>query len=327
MLKRSATTTPAMLALSALVLTTGLLITGVTSPAAAQASGGNAPVVTLQSILNYLVYDNGNMKVEFTDLAFAPQGQVDAEIIIRTQSGNTLASYPYYPDYRQTSTVFARMTPNTNAFHSFEPGDYALDFKVSGALVTSFPFSVKVAATSDDPFNPGNTLKFEGPWQQWAFLTPNGKSDDPADSAAALHFWAGMSDVKPGSKRPSIIAKAYRNGTLIAHSNPRTGNLPNRALSASKLFFQEPHEANKSHLAPSVTLVDLSKDGNYRITLEAVETGDVLREYTYKASGGKIIPHPRTELAHKPRTEYIPPRVMVGGYGFEFRPAHWISAP
>ncbi len=294
----------------------------ISTPAAAQ---GPKPAVTLDSVLNFFIYDSGLMRMHFTDVAFAPEGAVNASVAIRDGGGAEIASWSYYEDYRVRQAVFGRMSPNNQAQHTFAAGDYALEFVIAGETATRIPFSVETHSTSDDPFNPGTKLKFVGPWQKWAYLAPNGQD---ADSAAAIHFWAGKSDFDGDGRPPATYARVYRNGTLIAHSNPRTGDIWTKPAQRSRYFFQKPHEAAKSHLAPNVTIADLSQDGAYRITIDVVETGETIREFAYRAEGGKIVPHPRTVLGHQPRTEYIPPRVPVfGGSTYEFTEAHWIAAP
>lgn len=289
------------------------------------AIAANAPSVTLQSVLDYQIYNNGGVRIDKTDLAFAPTAPLNAQLIVRTKAGEDVASWPFFDNYRVTEAVFGRMSTTGGAIQSFDVGEYAFDYVVDGAVATSIPFSVVPGTVSDDPFNPQSTVKFVGPWQQWAYLAPNTRG---SDSAAAVHFWAGSSDLPDGQTRAPFVVKVERDGVLIAHSNPRTGHINHRPISHNKAFLQEPHEADKSHLAKNVALAELQKDGNYKVTVELADSGTVIRTYQFASGGGQITPHPRTTLNYQPNSAYIAPRATVrGSTTYEFEAVHWIESP
>ncbi|MEM9704490.1 MAG: hypothetical protein AAF850_00280 [Pseudomonadota bacterium] len=284
------------------------------------------PAIGLHSFMNYMIYDSGLMRIDFTDVAFAPPGPANARVIIRNADGSEAAAWPFYENYKARHAVFGRMAPNNQAIFTFTEGSYALDYEVAGKLATRIPFSVETKSVSDDPFNPGKKLKFTGPWQQWAYLAPVSQND--ATSAAAVHFWGGVSDFKGVKRSPATYAKVLRNGALIAHSNRRTGDIWNRPMQRARYVLQVPHETTKSHLAKGVTMADLTVDGNYRITIETVDDAQVIREFAFSTSGGVINPHPRTVLGYQPSSEFIPPRAPnFGGSTYEMIDAVWISTP
>ncbi|MDJ0644045.1 MAG: hypothetical protein QNJ15_14620 [Erythrobacter sp.] len=286
------------------------------------AAAQNNPSVSLNSFLQYDTYPNGSIAIEPTDLAFAP-AKLDARVVIRRAGGGKVAEHRFYEDYRMKAQVFGRMMPAQSPVEQLAPGDYVIEYYVGGKMVTAFAFSVERTSTSNDPFNPGSTYRFTGPWQQWAYLAPHSGS---ANAAASVYFWGGTSDVPPNSRERAFTAKAYRNGTLIAHSNPRTGNLGAKAMHRRNAFFQVPHAANKSHQARNVTLAELSKPGRYRIDIVLNDSGKVIRSYSYEAAGGKISPHPRSVIGYQPQADYVFPRAPdPRSSSYEWREVHWIS--
>ncbi len=289
---------------------------------AGSAAAQNEPSVSLNSFLQYDTYDDGSIAIEPTDLAFAP-ARLDARVVIRRAEGGKVAEHRFYEDYRMKVQVFGRMMPAQSPVEQLAPGDYVIEYYVSGKMVTAFSFSVQQTSTSNDPFNPGSTYKFTGPWQKWAYLAPHTGSPD---SAAALYFWGGTNDLPAGSRKGGFTAKVYRGGKLIAHSNPRTGNLGAKEMHRRDVFFQVPHAANKSHLARNVTLAELSKPGSYRVDVVLNDSGKVIRSFKYSAAGGKITPHPRSVLGYQPQADYVFPRAPdTRSSSYEWREVHWIS--
>ena len=290
-----------------------------------QAMAQNPPTVSLQSVLDYDLFPTGMIRVENTDLIFAPPGSPDANVTIRTNDSASVASWDFSDSYINTTAVFARLRASGSAMHTLSVGDYSMDYSVGGNIITSIPFSVQQHSTSDDPFNPSSTLKFVGPWQNWAYIT--GRSPNDPDGTAYVHFWAGSSDLPEGQRRAGFIIKLFRDGALIAQSNPRTGNISNKIMNPHSAFLQEPHEADKSHLAKNVPLSELRKSGNYKVEIQLVETGDTIRSFAFSAADGKFVPHPRTNLGYQPATEYMAPRAYARGFGgYEFMEVHWIEA-
>lgn len=289
---------------------------------ATTAAAQNEPAVSLNSFLQYDTYDNGSIAIEPTDLAFAP-ATLNARVVIRKAEGGKVAEHKFYEDYRMRQAVFGRMMPAQSPVEQLAPGDYVIEYYVGGKLATAFSFSVQKTSTSSDPFAPGSTYRFVGPWQKWAYLAPNLSNPD---SAAAIYFWAGTNDLEPAARQKLYTAKAYRNGKLIAHSNPRTGHLGASEMQRHNVFFQVPHAANKSHQARNVKLAELSQPGNYRIDIVMNDSGKVIRSYSYTAAAGKITPHPRSAIGYQPQADYVFPRAPdPGSTSYEWREVHWIS--
>ncbi|WP_425408689.1 hypothetical protein [Hyphococcus sp.] len=296
-----------------------------TSPgAAAQTAAQTQPVFGFESILKTPIYDDGTIALTEYDLIFAPQGEVDASAVIK--SGNdTAATFGFFPTYKFGQGVFGRLRAENHSTATLTPGNYKLDLYVSGALATSVPFNVVAGASSDDPFNPQSTVKFVGPWQEFAYFifTPFQDSE-----AVNVNFWAGASDLAPGVTRAPVQIKLSRNGKLVAHSKQTQGMLDHELLRKHTLTLYQPHDRNGAANATLFSKNDIQQNGDYTLTVELTETGETIREYAFQSKGGELVPHARTALGYQPREDYIAPRVLKPGTtSYEFVEAYWIEAP
>lgn len=303
-----------MLNIKSIALGLSVLMLGANTAAAQQ-----TPSVSLNSVLQYDVYEDGSMAIEITDLAFIPSSAPQMRVVVRKASGEKLATYRFYDDYRMQAAVFGRLTPDGGPVHQFAPGDYALDFTVRGKLVKSVPFAVEKASTSSDPFAPGSSYRFQGPWQKWAYLTEN------SAGAASVYFWSGLNDLPQGVKRAPYIAKVFRDGKLIAHTSRRTGLIASDWMKRYNNHFLTPHTQRKAHNAKIIPLSELKKSGSYRLDIELTDTGTVLRSFSYSATGGAFNPHPRTQLGYQPHADYVFPRAPdTGSSSYEWSNVHWM---
>ncbi|WP_298468957.1 hypothetical protein [uncultured Erythrobacter sp.] len=284
----------------------------------------NAPAVSLSSVMDYRLFDDGRMRIGDTDLAFAPAGSPQMRVEIRKKTGERVKSYPFYDTYRLQVAVFGRATADGQAMHKFAPGDYALDFKVKGQLVTTVPFSVSQASVSSDPFAPGTSYRFTGPWQKWAYVaTDRQRSGD----GAALFFWAGSNDVDTsatGSRQ--FIAKLYRGSTLIGHSKRRAGIITRDWMQRHKSVFLKPHPKGFRGTPNAVPMSELTKPGSYRVEVELTDTGEKVRSFSFTSAGGKITPHVRSALGYQPQADYVFPRGPgIRTQKYDWREINWIS--
>jgi hypothetical protein len=293
--------------------------------AAPAASAQSKPAVTLQSILNTDVYDSGFMGLDYTDVAFAPKNYSEAKVKVVDAAGRQLAEFGFFSGYKVTQSVFARLQPENMSEYTFKTGDYALEYSLNGETITRLPFSVVEKSTSDDPFNPGSTVKFVGPWQDWAYLTF--ASSNEAEPVSVT-FWAGASDLAPGKIRGPFTVYLTRNGKIVAHSKRAAGMLGHEWLRDYRLQLFYPHDQKGSPNALFFDKNEISKAGDYRLSVKLEETGEVIRTYAFRAAKGKLTPHKRTVLSYKPHTDYIPPRVTKrGASSYEFEEAFWIKRP
>ena len=180
------------------------------------------PSVTLRSMLDVDVYDSGFMGFEDVNVAFAPPSPGDAFIRVASADGRELGRFGFFDAYRNQAGVFARLQPENLAEYTVPTGDYVLEYHVDGALASRMPFSVEPHTVSDDPFAPGSTVRFTGPWQDFAYFTFD-ENQSQGVEAVELHFWAGASDLPPGAARGPVVATLTRNGEVIAHTKRRSG--------------------------------------------------------------------------------------------------------
>ncbi|MFC2953221.1 hypothetical protein ACFOOP_14895 [Marinicaulis aureus] len=290
------------------------------APAAANSQG---PTVGLDSILQTKIYYSGFLGFNEYDLIFAPPGQVDAKVVIKSKN-DPVAEFGFFPDYRYREGVFARMQPVNHSEYTFTPGEYVMEFYVSGELATRTPFKVVADAPSGDAFNPEQTFRFVGPWQDFAYLTFTPFKDT---ETVNFSFWAGSGDLSAGQTRAPVNAKLTRNGKLVAHSKVTQGMLDHEMARRHTLLLFHPHERKDEANVPALTKTDLQENGNYKLTLELTETGEVIRSFSFKAKGGELVPLPRTVLGYTPRADYIAPRVVkAGSSNYEFVEAYWLQA-
>jgi hypothetical protein len=118
-----------------------------------------------------------------------------------------------------------------------------------------------------------------------------------------------------------------RNGKVVAHSKATTGMLDHEWLRRHTELLFHPHDAKGAPNARLFAKTDLEQTGSYRLTVELKETGKIIRDYSFSAAGGKLVPHPRTALGYEPHVDYIPPRVIrKGSSTYAFEEAFWIEA-
>jgi len=292
--------------------------------AATSLAAQNSPSVSLSSVMNYRIFENGNMRIGDTDIAFAPPDNPQMQVEIRSATGGQIASFPFYDTYRLQAAVFGRAVADGQATHQFAPGDYVLDYKVKGQLVTSVPFSVSKASSSDDPFAPGASYRFTGPWQKWAYIAPDRQR---SGEAASLFFWAGANDVDTsatGSRQ--FIAKLYRGNSLIGHSKRRSGIITNNWMQRHKSVFLKPHPVGFRGTADIIPISELMKPGSYRIEVELTDTGETVRTFSFSSANGAITPHPRSVLGYQPQADYVFARGPgIRTQRYDWREINWIS--
>lgn len=289
---------------------------------AGAARAQNAPAIEWRSMLNLYADDNGYLALENTDLVFAPAAQPDAAVVVKDGSGATITEWSFYPDYQNKAAVFARLQPENEASASFTPGSYSFEYLIDGAVVTRMDFEVKASTVSDDPFNPGSSIMFDGPWQDLGFFVFDETQNH--GTHAEFRFWAGRSDLGDDVKRTGLRVEIARNGEVVGHTRAGVPYLTDENISEKRAPLLVPHEGHDP--ARRLDRKALETDGNYTITVSREEDGGVIRRFSYQAKGGKIVPLPRTTLGYKPHTDYIPPRTLKAGTTtYEFTEAVWVE--
>ncbi|MBI1392958.1 MAG: hypothetical protein GC152_09485 [Alphaproteobacteria bacterium] len=314
------TVRPAVMTTLGAMLSAGLSAVSATGAAAQE----RQPVVGWRGLLDVYIDETGFMALNPMDLTFAPPPPLDARMTVKSVDGGAVAEWSFYPDYINADAVFARMQPANPADHAFEVGDYVAETTVAGATASRMTFSVVSKSTSDDPFDPGETLTFEGPWQRFGYFTftPYAKA---AREAVELHFWAGLSDAPAGAARAPLRVEVMRNGEIIGHNRKSVPTLGGAWMDRQAAPLFEPHKDNDPNALP-LAKSDLERDGTYAVTITRDGDGAVIRQFRFVSAGGKMTPHPRTVPGYEPHTDYITPRVIrEGTTGYDFEEAFWLE--
>ncbi len=284
-----------------------------------------APAIDYTSLLNMRFHDNGVLRFDDINLAFAPADTVDASVEVVNAEGKVMGQLDYYPEYSFAAKSFGRIRVKGNPeVQTSAPGNYFIQFKVSGKPSTRFPFNVRVLG-SGDPFDTAKKYQFDGPWRSMAYLWMRPYK---TTSLPDVVFWTGSADLKAGTTKDQTRAKLFRSGQMIAHSKTAQGHIAAGHYRQSTHAFFAPHEARRSHEAPPLTREQLLVDGKYNIHIERQSDGALLRNFVFTVAGGQVQQLPRSVLGYQPHENFIVPRVPVyGSSTYEFKPAIWIQDP
>lgn len=311
-------------------LAAAALVLAAPSPITAPAQEERAPAVTWRSALNVDVYESGFLGFSQPNVAFAPKQPGACSIVIREQGGEVLKSIGFYAGrfdgWANRSGVFASLQPENPAEHTFEAGEYVIEYYIADQFATRVPFTVEPHTESDDPFDPASTLRFVGPWQHWAYFVFD--EQDDGSQIVEMSLWAGASDLGHGESGVPVSAVIERDGETVARTKRGNGFYIDHVWMKRRdaQIFVDHAEGDELGTA-FLTRAELEKDGDYRVTITREDDGTVLRKFTFAAQDGALVPHPRTVLGYEPHPDYIAPRVLrEGTTTFEFEEAFWIEA-
>lgn len=281
------------------------------------------PTLSMRSMLELSINQNGHIGLEDQNVIFSPSGMIGGTINMM-RDGETVRDWVFFERNNSNGAVFTQLRPENLSFiDGAAPGTYTILYSVAGQPASEFSFDVSVSA-SDDPFsNTRSETHFSGPWQQWAYFDFDGANDN-----VQLTFWAGGNDVMGQADRTPVIIQILRDGELIGGTNRY------QTFTLSSHNWMGRHRApmtqvwdGRSPSEPNLTRADLNVPGQYEVRMVNKDTDDVLRTYRFQSNGSGIVPHPRTELGYQPSTQYVAPRVFrVGSQNFEFEEAVWIEA-
>lgn len=277
------------------------------------------PAFTYQSMMNiYFDDESGLISVRDIDLAFAPEGEINASVALIDATNTVIKSYKFYPDPRWREGVFARMTEMGPAdFTITEPGTYSLVYLIDGKPVSRLPFGVEQTSEGDDPFNPVKTYRFYGMWGVYGYLTMNTWRDAPFPE---LNLWLGGRDLPEGETKAMFTATLKRGGEVVAHSKETNGFFHDGHYQQSRISLYHPHTKREIPNAQPFMLSDWTHaDGDYTIDITRQADGALIRSFRFTVKDNKIQNLPSTALNTEPHIDYIAPRVTVKGsnmYGF-----------
>lgn len=294
------------------------LLIAVVGVLASRSSAQNAPAFVYESVLDtYCDAENGLLSFREYDLAFAPEGPLDAKVVVTNDQNTIVASFAFRPEYRFRSGVFARAAVEGPADVTLtDPGVYNIIFLVSGEPVTRLPVVLEETSAGDDPFDPAKTYRYFGLWQTYAHLTTK---DAAQGQRRQLTLWIGGRDLPEGAAKDLFAVTLKRDGEVVAVSKKDHGHIPTGHYRRQTIDLFLPHDERQSQNAGLFAAEEWARDGSYELTVTRRSDGQVIRTFAYEAKDGTIAPLPDTQLGFEPAIDYIVPRVVeknVTEYGF-----------
>ena len=291
-------------------------------------SAAPRPAFTYQSMLNIYFDDtSGLIRIMDMDLAFAPEGQINAAVALVDANNTVVQSHKFYPDPRWRETVFARLVEVGPAdFTPPAPGIYNVVFLVDGQPVSRLPVRMEETSAGDDPFNPQKTYGYSGMWQAYGFLTTHRTwKEEPFPE---LNLWLGVKDLAEGARKDMFVASLTRDGKTIAHSRETLGHITNKHYQETRIDLYHPHTRQQIPNAQPFVLSDwTANDGSYALLVNRRSDGQLLRRFEVVVEGGKIRQLAATELGFEPQVDYMVPRVIrPGANRYEFIEAIWLQS-
>ncbi len=286
-----------------------------------------SPVVDFDSAMETFFAEDSGL-VDFRDyvIVFAPEGELRADVALFDSKGKELARFPFLGDYRMRAGVFAKAGVRGPANVKLDtPGEYTIVWSIDAAPVTRMPFILESTGAGDDPFKPDKTFRVDGPWRTLAHLTTRMFKDQVIP---VFNLWVGGKDLADAKARDSYLAALYRNGGSqpVAHGRLEGTFIPPGKFARSTFELFHPHDKKGEATAKLFAMKDLVADGSYTLRLTRKSDNAVIREFHFTAADGAIRPMDRALPDHRPRTEYLAPRVKKKGAGnFAVVEAIWLD--
>lgn len=292
------------------------------------AAGAPEPAFTYESMMNiYFSDDSGKISIRDMDLAFAPEGEINAAVVVTNAENTVIKSYKFYPDPRWREGVFARMTEVGPAdFELAEPGVYNIVFLIDGKPVSRLPVVLEQTSEGDDPFDPVKKYRFFGMWQVYGYLFMNTIQDEPFPE---LNFWLGGKDLAEGETKDTFIATMKNeDGEVVAHSKDTQGYFGEGHYEQTDISLYHPHTHKEIPNAMPYLLSDwVAKDGKYTIEVTRGSDKKLLRRFHVIVKDGKIQELPATDLKFEPHVDYMVPRVDdKHSQSYGFAKAIWLKS-
>lgn len=276
-----------------------------------------------QVLSTYFDDSSGLISFGNYDLAFPPEGPLNASVAVVNSQNTVVASFPFFPEYMNREGVFARGKVQGPADVSLtEPGVYNIVFLVDGTPATRLPVVLEQTGNGDDPFNPEKTYQFYGLWQMYANITNATWKDEDWPT---LNIWLGQRDmVDQDGHAEKFRVTMTRDGAVVAHTRSIENTMYAKHYQKTAVRLYKPHEDAKAANAIPFTKPGWYEDGDYELVVMRTADGKELRRFVYTVKEGKIVELPQTKLGHEPRLDYIVPRVRNGDTGYQFVEADWI---
>jgi hypothetical protein len=266
----------------------------------------------------YFDDESGLISIRDIDLAFAPEGEFNASVVLIDSNNTVIKSHKFYPEPRWREGVFARLTEVGPAdFQLTEPGIYNLIYMIDGKPTSRFAFILEQTSEGDDPFDPVKKYRFYGLWQVYGYLTMNTWNDEPFPQ---LNLWLGGRDLPEGETKEMFHATLKHDDKVLAHSKETQGFFHDGHYQETQVSLCHPHTKREIPNAKPYMLSDWTAiDGEYTIEITRQSDGALIRSFKVTVKDGKIQNLPNTDLDTEPHLDYITPRVIKKGanmYGF-----------
>ena len=268
------------------------------------------PVMEMASVLNGLdvFHANAILQLHGNDAltaAFLPQGSEVKALLFKKGSSQPIHVQTFY--HQAVTKVFTSIDTRGKykEFRFSDPGEYILEYRSGGDVLTRMSFSV-VAADNDDEFDPKTFWYLRGPWSDWAYLYSPLK--DGADGIVEFRMWWQKVSFEEGTNADEIQITVKRDGDTIATASKGYGS----SQEWLPLEFKLRHPESKG--GRPVKLGELTaNDGRYHVLVRRFEKP--YAAWKFDVVGGKLKPHPRQDRSYQPRTEYILPRFAAASRG------------
>jgi hypothetical protein len=253
-------------------------------------------------------------------------GEPDGAYYVRTTDGQVVMRHDLGGFLETGSEAFLRFRTlsHPESAGPLAPGDYLLDFVLLGDVVGRLPFSVRVEE-SGDPFDPGTTTVYSGPWERLGVFE---QEIDAPDEPLRFTTWIRPDEAGEAAPRnvPGTTFTLLHEGTPVAASQHyRPSDKMERGAWWMVSDHLVPYDERERATLAEFHVSDLAP-GRYTLEVRRHGDGGLIRTFAFEAGDGTIVPHPRSAMDYEPRYEYLTPRRMAGTNYDEPTDAFWVEA-
>lgn len=268
-------------------------------------AAGPSPVMEYASVLSGLRVRHATGVLEFENgdqplsAAFLPAGATVEAVVTQKGSQPPLVRQSFAVGRAQG--VFHRVSPSGDIqqFKLTEPGDYVVTYLANRRVMTVVPFQVELV-TNDDEFDPKTFVYLNGPWSNWAYLYA--PLPDAITQVPEFRIWAKRKSFVVGHAADEYEIEVKLNGDVVATSN--TGFISSQEGRMLRFPFRYP----KSKGGRAMSMDDLTAtDGRYQVVVK--KNGALYAVWPFVVQDRQPVFHARQSSNHKPRFEYMVPRL------------------